>query len=129
MTLRIVIDMNLSRAWESHLVGHGYDAIHWSRVGDARAKDTEIMAWAATNDRIVFTNDLDFGTALALTSATGPSVLQVRTLDLRPAALGSTVVGVLEQCADQLATGALIIVDPERMRMRALPLHRPRRDG
>jgi hypothetical protein len=35
------------------------------------------MEWALANQRIVFTHGLDFGTALALTHATGPSVLQV----------------------------------------------------
>ena len=36
------------------------------------------MAWALANGYVVFTHDLDFGTMLALTHATGPSVLQVR---------------------------------------------------
>lgn len=124
MTLRIVIDMNLSRAWVGFLGELGYDAVHWSSVGDARAKDVEIMSWATTNDRIVFTNDLDFGTALALTNAAGPSVLQVRALDLRPTAMGAIVLAALAQCADPLETGALVVIDAERMRMRVLPLMR-----
>ena len=36
------------------------------------------MDWALRHDYIVFTHDLDFGTMLALSHATGPSVLQVR---------------------------------------------------
>lgn len=37
------------------------------------------MAWALTNDYIVFTHDLDFGTLLAITQADAPSVIQVRS--------------------------------------------------
>ena len=33
------------------------------------------MDWALRHDYIVFTHDLDFGTMLALSHATGPSVL------------------------------------------------------
>ncbi len=52
--------------------------MHWSGIGKADARDEEIMQWARTNGCIVFTHDLDFGSALALTKATGPSVIQIR---------------------------------------------------
>ena len=48
-------------------------------VGHPRANDATIMAWASAHGHVVFTHDLDFGTALALTHADGPSVIQVRT--------------------------------------------------
>lgn len=114
--------MNLPRSWETFFAARGVDAVHWSRVGDVRAPDAAIMTWAREHERIVFTNDLDFGTALALTKATGPSVLQVRTLALRPEDIGALVIGVLEQCSDALALGALLVVDAKRLRIRMLPL-------
>jgi hypothetical protein len=43
------------------------------------------MAWALAQNRVIFTHDLDFGTALALTNAGGPSVLQVRGQHVLPA--------------------------------------------
>ena len=36
------------------------------------------MKWAVTHGYIVFTNDLDFGTLLAITQANAPSVIQVQ---------------------------------------------------
>jgi predicted nuclease of predicted toxin-antitoxin system len=59
--MKILVDMNLSPEWISTLVGAGFEAIHWSSVGNPRAQDIEILEWARRNDWIVFTNDLDFG--------------------------------------------------------------------
>jgi predicted nuclease of predicted toxin-antitoxin system len=75
MSIRILIDMNLSPEWVTVLQSHGWSAAHWSTVGDPSASDRTIMDWALANGHIVFTHDLDFGTMLALTHAHGPSVL------------------------------------------------------
>ena len=71
MSVQLVVDMNLPVAWVAELAHHGWSAVHWSTVGDPRAEDSVIMAWALANGRVVFTHDLDFGTMLALTHATG----------------------------------------------------------
>ncbi|HXT13289.1 MAG TPA: DUF5615 family PIN-like protein [Candidatus Angelobacter sp.] len=84
--MKLVVDMNLSPEWVKVLVEAGWETIHWSKVGDFRATDIEIMAWAKSNGHVVFTHDLDFGTALALTHAEGPSIIQVRTQDVAPSA-------------------------------------------
>jgi predicted nuclease of predicted toxin-antitoxin system len=84
MSIAIVIDMNLSPDWVPVLQGHGWQAVHWSSVGDPRAADQEIIDWALANHHVVFTHDLDLGTTLALTHAAGPSVLQVRGQDFFP---------------------------------------------
>lgn len=80
--------MNLSPDWVKTLKKDGFDAVHWSTIGDIRAEDTEIMEWARTNNHVVFTHDLDFGMLLALTQAESPSVIQVRTQDVSPSHLG-----------------------------------------
>ena len=43
MSIKLVIDMNLSPDWVPVLSGHGWQAIHWSAVGDPRASDRTIM--------------------------------------------------------------------------------------
>jgi predicted nuclease of predicted toxin-antitoxin system len=72
---RLLIDMNLTPDWVEFFGRHGIDALHWSTVGDPHADDAELMAWALQRLCVVFTHDLDFGTTLALTHATGPSVI------------------------------------------------------
>jgi predicted nuclease of predicted toxin-antitoxin system len=121
MSMQIVVDMNLSAEWVAELVRQGWNAVHWSTVGDPRAEDAVIMAWAVANNHIVFTHDLDFGAALALTHATGPSVLQVRTRDVLPEDIGPLVVSALRQHEAELIAGALVVVDERKSRVRVLP--------
>ena len=90
--------------------------------GNPRAEDEEIMVWARAQEHVVFTHDLDFGTLLALTRAGSPSVIQVRTQDVTPGAIGALVVGALRQFEGALEKGALIVFDEARARARILPL-------
>jgi predicted nuclease of predicted toxin-antitoxin system len=120
--MKILVDMNLSPDWVAVLTNHGLAAVHWSTVGDPRAEDTVIMDWARDNGYVVFTHDLDFGAALALTQAEGPSVIQVRTQDVTPEHLEPQLVNVLENNRAQLAAGCLIVLDEGRSRVRILPL-------
>lgn len=120
--MRILIDVNLSPKWQAYLQAEGHDAVHWSNVGDIRATDAEIMAWARANDSIVFTHDLDFTTILAMTRAIGPSVVQLRTQDTLPDAVGPSVSHVLAQHGPALETGAVVSIDEAAARVRVLPL-------
>ncbi len=119
--MKIVIDMNLTPLWVDVLSKQGWQAVHWSTVGAARAKDQEIML---ANDYVVFTHDQDFGAILAATQAAAPSVIQVRTQDVMPAHLEPVVVAALQQYEAELQAGALLIVHEGRLRVRILPLKR-----
>ncbi len=116
--------MNLSPAWVAFLERNGWQAVHWSSVGDPRATDRAIMDWARANEYVVFTHDLDFGAILAVTRAEGPSVLQVRAQNVLPKHLGEVVIAALRQFAQQLEAGALITVDEGTSRARILPINR-----
>ena len=122
MTVKLVVDMNLSPDWVSLLKGNGWSAVHWSTVGDPRASDAAIMEWAVAHEYVVFTHDLDFGTMLALSHATGPSVLQVRAADVLPDRLGDVILAALRQHDTELASGALVVVEERRSRVRILPI-------
>jgi predicted nuclease of predicted toxin-antitoxin system len=120
--MKLLVDMNLSPDWVAVLTQAGWETVHWSGFGNLRATDAEIMAWARQNGHVVFTHDLDFGTMLALTQAEGPSVIQVRTQDVTPAAIGKLVVAALRQFQTELEKGALIVLDEATVRARILPL-------
>jgi predicted nuclease of predicted toxin-antitoxin system len=122
MSVQLVVDMNLSVEWVAELGAHGWSAVHWSTVGDPRAEDSAVMAWALANGHVVFTHDLDFGTMLALTHSTGPSVLQVRGQNVLPEDIGPVVIAALRQHDAALAAGALVVVDAKKSRVRVLPL-------
>lgn len=120
--MKVLVDMNLSPDGVPALQNAGFDAVHWSSVGDFRALDAVIMKWAREGGWIVFTHDLDFGTLLAHSRAGKPSVLQVRTQDVSPAALSRQVVTTLRQFESALTEGAIVVLDEHRARVRILPL-------
>lgn len=122
--MKIVVDMNLSPQWVDFLREADYECVHWSEIGSARALDREIMEWAITHGYIVFTHDLDFGTILAVTDASSPSVLQVRAQDISPRSIGQLVLSTLKQFEEKLTKGALISIDQKRARARILPFNR-----
>ncbi len=122
MTIKILVDMNLSPDWVDGLTSHGWPSVHWSTTGDPKASDREIMDWALLNNHVLFTHDLDFGTMLALTHATGPSVIQVRGRDVLPDHMLPIVVTALNQHESDLTAGALVVVDEVKSRVRILPI-------
>ncbi|HEX5315779.1 MAG TPA: DUF5615 family PIN-like protein [Candidatus Kapabacteria bacterium] len=81
------------------------------------------MNYAREHNLIVLTHDLDFGTLLAFSKASQPSVIQFRARDIRPTALGSILLQALHTHENILLEGALITVEAERIRSRILPLH------
>jgi predicted nuclease of predicted toxin-antitoxin system len=120
--MKLVVDMNLSPRWIGILADAGVQALHWSTVGKANAPDAEIMAWAAANDYVVLTHDLDFGAILAATHGVKPSVVQIRSEDVSPNVIGTKVILALRQVASDLEAGALLTIDLNRARLRILPL-------
>ena len=120
--MKLLIDMNLSPEWIPVLEKAGFEAVHWSSVGELNATDETILSWAKLHDHVLFTHDLDFGAILAATKTKSPSVLQVRTQDINPHHIGDLVISVLNQFQDHLLRGALISVDEEKSRARILPI-------
>lgn len=120
--MKLLIDMNLSPRWVGLLTGAGIEAAHWSALGAPNATDSEIMAYAKAKDCVVLTHDLDFGAILAATQGEKPSVVQIRSEDVNPDAIGAQVIAALRQMASALEEGALLTIDPKRTRLRVLPL-------
>ncbi len=114
--------MNLSPDWREILRAQGHEAIHWSETGDAKAPDREVMEYAARNGCIVFTHDLDFSAMLAATQARAPSIIQVRAQDTLSARFRDLVLDSLRRFEDQLAAGAIVVIEAFRARARVLPL-------
>jgi predicted nuclease of predicted toxin-antitoxin system len=120
--IKVLVDVNLAPAWTEILAANRIEAVHWTTIGDPRADDDELLRYAREHGYVVFTHDLDFGTLLALTRARGPSVVQVRTQNVLPAAIGNLVVRVLTEHGASLEAGALVTVDERAARVRILPI-------
>jgi len=120
--MKLLLDACMPLDWRDFLNSHGHDCVAWIRIGPPNAPDTAIMQYARENGFVVLTHDLDFGTILAFSKATQPSVIQFRAPDIRPPALGPILLQALRVHEDILLDGALITVEAERIRSRILPL-------
>jgi predicted nuclease of predicted toxin-antitoxin system len=121
--MKILIDMNLSPRWVVVLSAAGISAAHWSSIGSANAPDEEIVTRASEEDWVILTQDLDFGTILAVSNGEKPSVIQIRSEDVSPEAAAPGVVATISQLSAELEQGALVTLDPRQTRVRYLPLH------
>jgi predicted nuclease of predicted toxin-antitoxin system len=120
--VNIAIDMNLTPSWVEYFRLHGVHSQHWSDLGDSRTPDREIMTYARERGLVVFTHDLDFGNILAVTHALGPSVIQVRTQDPLPRSVGPLVLTAIDEYRELLQRGALVTIEPDKLRARVLPI-------
>lgn len=121
--MRLLIDMNLTPRWAEDLSAAGYEAIHWSNMGPATAKDEQICDYARDNDYVLLTSDLDFPQILAHTGAAKPSIVLLRGEPLTPDLRGAALLQALADCAQDLLQGAIISLDwSDKPRARVLPL-------
>ena len=120
--MRLLVDEALQDAVAHRLATAGHDTTHVRILGLAGHTDDEVMALAIADERILVTTDTDFGTILALTGADGPSVLLLRgigdTVDERVDAL----LDVLPRAERVLSEGAVVVIEPDRYRIRYLPI-------
>ena len=91
MPLRLLFDEHVSTPACHVLREHGVDVRHVLDVGLGRAPDSDVLAWAAAEGRIVVTrNDRDFATLIEAYTAHGWSFPGVLFL---PASLSQADVG------------------------------------
>ncbi|BCJ58385.1 DUF5615 family PIN-like protein [Micromonospora endophytica] len=123
--MRFLIDNNLSPAVAAGLRNQGHDAEHLRDYGLAAAPDEIVLDRARQEQRVLISADTDFGTLLASSGASEPSVLLVRRISGRRAAqIVAILVANLAAVADDLASGAIVVVGEDWLRVRPLPILR-----
>ncbi|MGV3553271.1 DUF5615 family PIN-like protein [Rhizobium sp.] len=119
--MKLLVDMNLSPTWVAFLDRMQITTVHWSAIGAPDASDHDIMEYARDHELIVLTSDLDFSAILASSSASRPSVIQLRAHDLRPSQIGERVVAAINRFKQELTRGAVLTIDVSNARVRLLP--------
>jgi len=94
----------------------GHDAV-WSGAWQQDPGDSAILAAAYSERRILITLDKDFG-ELAIVKGLPHSGI-VRLAGFRAAQMAMAIHYVVTRYQDELLAGAIITVDPERIRIRA----------
>lgn len=121
--MRLLIDENLSPRLSVILAEGGHDAEHVSKLGLTSASDSEVFKAARQQDRILLSADTDFGTLLAASRATGPSLILIRrTANRRALELAALIEANLSELASDLRQGCVVVFDAGRIRIRRLPL-------
>lgn len=122
--MKVLLDQNQSPLLAGSLNAAGPDAIHPRDVGLSRAPDVGVMARAQQDGRVLITADTDFGELLARSGDDAPSVLLLRRHDRRCAeAVAELVFANLDAIESDLTSGALVVFDGDRIRIRTLPIN------
>jgi predicted nuclease of predicted toxin-antitoxin system len=120
--VKFLADMGVSMTTVEALRTAGAEVVHLREEGLLTLPDDQILARALKEHRVILTFDLDFGELLAAGGGNAPSVVLFRMHDQTPAAVTPRLFRVLENCSTALETGAIIIVEEERYRVRPLPI-------
>ena len=120
--MKILIDVCLSPEWVDFFQDHGVDAIHWNEIGECDAEDSLLFSYAQNEGLIIFTHDLDFGTLLAHSKGSAPSVIQARVSDPSPDKIGQQILQIQKQFQTALISGAIITLAADRSKVRIFPI-------
>ncbi|MFN0165646.1 MAG: DUF5615 family PIN-like protein [Bryobacteraceae bacterium] len=120
--MNFLADMGVSMTTVLALRQLGHDVAHLSELGLIRMEDSDIVAKAQSEARIILTFDLDFGEIMALSANASPSVILFRTRDQTPQVVTPRLLHVLKECEEQLTAGAFVTVEDYGYRLRHLPI-------
>jgi predicted nuclease of predicted toxin-antitoxin system len=121
--VKFLIDNNLSPLLADALKAAGYDAVHVRDIGMQAAPDETVLERARADGQVLISADTDFGGLLARSRASNPSVILIRRLVGRRAAeQASIILANLDQVAEDLTAGAVVVLHEDLLRVRRLPM-------
>jgi predicted nuclease of predicted toxin-antitoxin system len=120
--MRFLADMGVSMRVVEWLREQRHDVAHLRDENLQRMPDSDIFVKAATEGRVLLTFDLDFGEIVALSARENVSVVLFRLHNTRTPHVVERLNVVLEETEQVLRSGAIVVVEENRLRIRRLPL-------
>jgi predicted nuclease of predicted toxin-antitoxin system len=120
--ITLFLDQALPVRAEGILRQRGWDTLHATTAGMSTTPDSEILEWCREVGRVIVTHDHGFHQLIALADAGGPSVIRIRLQGLNHEQIASVIERVARAHAEALASGSLISVTRDRVKVRKLPL-------
>jgi predicted nuclease of predicted toxin-antitoxin system len=121
--VRFLVDENLSPRLAELLREAGHDVGHLRDYGMQAAPDTLVLERARAEERVLISADTDFGRILARSRGTSPSVIEIRRVSRRRSlALAFLLLANLDELAEHLEAGSVVVLEEHRVRVRRLPV-------
>lgn len=120
--MKILADVGIAASTIEELRRRDHDVLVLSGEGLHRLKDEEILSRADRDSRTIVAFDTDFGALLASGGRSSPSVVMLRFRDQTPGSVTRPLLEALEDYHDDLLSGAILIVEEKRCRLRRLPI-------
>jgi predicted nuclease of predicted toxin-antitoxin system len=119
--MRLLLDMNMPRGIAALLRQSGHDAVHLGERGQGRLLNDDVFALASAEERILVTFDLDFGKIAGLAAKSGNAIILLRLRAVRSQHVHARLTTALAATGAALASGAFVVVEDTRIRVRSLP--------
>jgi predicted nuclease of predicted toxin-antitoxin system len=113
--MKILLDTNISFLVRDELMLAGYDVI-WTGDWEVDPGDEEILRTAYGDDRVLITQDKDFGELAIVKSQPHRGI--IRLANLSTTQHFPICIDVLTRYREDLLAGAIITVDSRRVRIR-----------
>ena len=121
--MRFLVDVCAeSRPLRKALLDAGHD-VHFARDDLATATDDVLLALARKERRVLITEDNDFGALVFLRGL--PHAGIVRLVGMTPNERAHAMLRLIEQHAQAMHDGAIIVVTRERVRIRSADVSQP----
>jgi predicted nuclease of predicted toxin-antitoxin system len=120
--MRFLADMGVSMRIVEWPRASGRDAIHLRDEGLQKLPNGEIFRKAIREERVVLTFDLDFGEIVAASDGASVSAILFRLRNTRAGFVVQRLKSVLDRSTEELAQGAVVLVEDGRHRVRRMPI-------
>jgi predicted nuclease of predicted toxin-antitoxin system len=120
--MRLVLDQGIPRDAATGLRGLGHECEHLGEIAMSKAADEEILAFALARRAVVVTLDADVHAILAVSGATGPSVIRLRLQGLGASDVAQIVQKVLSGFEEDLLRGSVVTVKAHKTTCHRLPI-------